>query len=262
MEDSCKNQSVETIKMVERAMDVLDLLHSNHTCLGVNEIAKQCGLNPSTAFRILKTLEKTGWVFQLSDTSYISGNKIDFVIEKDNLLLALSDVAGFVMCDFTEKYNQAMNLMVREGNQCIILQQSRTKSLLNYVPPLHSRIPLYASAGGKVLPSELPVSLAEQIISSIDMVPFTKYTLTDKEAFLQVLKQTASLGYAIDHKESCENSSCIAVPVRNCSGSIIAALSFSGFISIDDPAHLLKYLPALKEASEKISRSLYRAWNW
>ena len=81
-----QNNQVEIIKMVERALTVLDLLRTSKERLGVNEIAKRCDLSPSTAFRILKTLEVTGWVFQLSDDRYIPGEKISFVTEKSNML--------------------------------------------------------------------------------------------------------------------------------------------------------------------------------
>ncbi len=255
-------QNVETIKMVERALTVLDLLRSKNERLGVNEIAKTCGLNPSTAFRILKTLEKSGWVFQLNDGRYITGQKISFVTEKNNLYLALREVAQFVMQEYTEKYGQAMNLLVRQGVHCTILQQSRTKSLVDYVPPLYSNLPIYACAGGKILLSELPIYLAEQIVSSCDMKPLTSHTITDPEQFWQALRAAAKQGYAIDNKESAENGSCIGVPIRDHEGTIIAALSFSGFIGIEDTQELQKYLPALREASEKISHSLYQCWGW
>ena len=74
-----EKNKVETIKMVEHSLGVLDLLRTNKEPLGVNEIAKKCDLNPSTAFRILKTLEKCGWVFQLSDDRYVLGQKNGFV---------------------------------------------------------------------------------------------------------------------------------------------------------------------------------------
>ena len=63
-----------TIKMVENALSVLDILHDSDESLGVNEIAKKSGLSVSTTFRILKTLEKTRWAFQLSDDRYITGS--------------------------------------------------------------------------------------------------------------------------------------------------------------------------------------------
>ena len=51
--DAVKREKAETIKMVECAMGVLDLLRTGKTPLGVNTVAKKCALNPSTAFRIL-----------------------------------------------------------------------------------------------------------------------------------------------------------------------------------------------------------------
>jgi len=257
-----ETQNVETIKMVDQAFTVLDLLRTSREPLGVNEIAKQCGLNPSTTFRILKTMELSAWVFQLNDRRYISGQKLSFITEKNNLYLALREVSQYVMNEYTEKFGQPMNLVVREGLNCTILQQSRTKNLVDYIPPLYSNLPIYASSGGKILLSELPVNLADQVISACEMKPLTKNTITDPEQFWHALRTTAKQGYAIDNKESAENGSCIAVPVRDHEGTIIAALSFSGFIGIEDIQTLLDFLPALKEASEKISHSLFKAWSW
>ncbi len=253
-------QSTETIKMVERALNVLDTLRTRRTRLGVNEIAKLCDINPSTTFRILKTLETNGWVYQCNDDRYIIGQKISFVMEKNNLLLALKEISAFVMERYTAKFAQAMNLIVREGAHCYILQQSRTKSLVDYVPPLLTELPFYACSGGKVLLSELPIGLAEQIIGSCEMVPLTKYTITDPEVFWQELRSVAKNGYAFDSRESAENGSCIAVPVRDNEGNIIAALSFSGFVGVNNPDDLLTYLPALQEASAEISHQMYRCW--
>ncbi|MCC6188228.1 MAG: IclR family transcriptional regulator [Anaerolineales bacterium] len=258
--DELTGQGVETIKMVDRALTVLDMLRLTRKGLGVNQIAKQCGFSPSTTFRILKTLEFNGWVFQCSDGCYIAGEKLSFVVEKNNLYLALKEVAAFVMERYTTTHNQAMNLTVREGVRCYILQQSRTKNLVDYVPPLYSDLPYYASAGGKILLCELPSSLVEEIIRAREMHSLTQNTITDADLFRQELRTVAEQGYAIDNKESAENGSCIAVPVRDCEGNIIAALSFSGFVGIADRTELLRYIPALQEAATEISRSLYRCW--
>ncbi len=253
-------KSNDTIKMVDRALAVLDVLRVEKKRLGVNEIAKMCDMSPSTAFRILKTLEANGWVYQCGDDRYITGQKISFVMEKDNLYLALKEVASFVMEKTTATIGQAMNLIVREGPHCYILQQSRTKNLVDYIPPLYSDLPFYACAGGKILLSELPVSLVEQIIGSCDMVPLTPHTITNPDQFWQELRSVGKCGYAFDYKESADNGSCIAVPVRDCEGDIIAALSFSGFIGLDTTDKLLPYLPALQEAASEITKNLYRCW--
>jgi len=250
----------ETIKVVDRALTIVDKLRSEKKALGVNEIAKQCGFPPSSTFRILKTLEMQGWVFQLSDDTYITGEKLSFVLEKDNLYLALKDVAAFVMERYSKKHNKAMNLLVRQGAKSYILQQSRTDRLFDYIPPLYSELPFYASSGGKVLHSELPDCLLDEIIESNPMLQLTEHTITDPEEFRQELGTIVEQGYAIDYKESAENGSCIAVPVRDNNGNIIAALSFSGFIGVTDIDTLLQFVPILKEASQEISQNLYRCW--
>ncbi len=253
-------QSTETIKMVDRALKVLDALRFEREGIGVNAIAKKCDINPSTAFRILKTLESNSWVFQFNDGRYIGGEKLSFILGNDNLFLALKEVASIVMERYTAQFNQAMNLIVRDGTHCYIIQQSRTKNLVDYIPPLYSDLPFYASAGGKILLSELPINLADGIIHSCNMVPLTNHTITDVEKFWQELREVAKQGYAIDHKESADNGSCIAVSVRDSTGSTIAALSFSGFIGVKDKEDLLKYLPVLNEASGEISKSLFKSW--
>ena len=246
--------------MVDRALSVLDTLRIGSKRLGVNEIAKVCGISPSTAFRILKTLEVNGWVFQCGDGRYIAGQKLSFVIEKNNLFLALKEVSSFVMDRMTKEHGQAMNLIVRDGPHCYILQQSRTKNLVDYVPPLYSDLPFYACAGGKILLSELPISLVDELLMSCDMTPLTEHTITDAERFWQELRAVAKQGFAFDDKESAVNGSCIAVPVRDYEGNIIAALSFSGFVGVADKTDLLQYLPALRNAASEISQSLYRCW--
>lgn len=254
------SDKTETIKMVENAMGVLDLLRAAKAPSGVNAIAKQCGLSPSTAYRILKTLELTGWAYQLSNDTYIPGEKLSFITSKNNFYLALRDAAKAFMEECTGKYGMAMNLMVRNGANCEVLEQSLTKSIINYVPPIHSELPYYACGGGKVLLCELPEALIEQILSTHKLEALTPYTITDADEYRHVLAETAKNGYAVDFQESSINGSCIAVPVRNREGTIIASLSFSGLIGISDPNKLLKYVPVLKETSEKITASLFRCW--
>ncbi len=255
-------QPGETIQMVERAMTVLDALRASGGPIGVQEIARTCELNPSTAFRILKTLEKSQWVFQLGDGSYVLGQKLGFVTERQSLNLALREVAVFVMKDLTARVGPAMNLMVRDGTEGVIIQQSRTASLVDYIPPLMSRVPLYATAGGKVLLAELPSALEEQILSALDLKPLTSHTITDRAVLRSSLRAIAEQGYAFDNRETSENGFCISVPVRDHHGSTVAALSFSGLIGITEPEELLRYLPALREASAEISQGIFDNWTW
>ncbi len=247
----------EIIKMVDYALKVLDFLREGNKCLGVNEIAKEEGISPSTTHRILKTLLINGWVYQLSDSRYIAGEKLSFVLENNNLYLAMKDYANLVMTRMTEKTNRAMNLCVRENEKCYILQQSRTNGLVDVVPPLYTVLPYNASGGGKVLLSEQPEIFLREFLLTYPMKKYTAETITNPSDYLEELKAVRKQGYALDLRESNENLSCVAVPVRDDKGSIMAALSFSGFINAT-PEELISYVPALQEASRKITDGLFQ----
>lgn len=250
----------ETVRVLERALVLLDLLKASNRPMGINELAKLSDNGPSTVFRIIKTLEKTHWVRQLEDDKYILGEKLFFETEKSNFFLAMRDASYPILCRYTAQENQAMNLCVRREEKCVILQQSRTERLLDYVPPIGASMPAYASGNGKVLYSELPAPLLQDLLNLIDFQIFTSHTITTRQAFLQELKKVKEQGYAIDLDESLDNSCCIAVPIRNLSDDIIAAVSFSGFVGNFDEEYLRGYLPALRRASEEITRSLFQSY--
>lgn len=258
--NSNSNSYYQTIKMVETAMDVLDFIRTTSEPIGVNAVSKQFQLNPSTGFRILKTLEKKGWIYQMEDDRYICGEKLCFSTEKNNFFLALADVAKPIMDACTAKHGIAMNLMVRKGADCEIIQQSHTKSMVSYIPPLFTVIPYYICAAGKILLSELPTVQQDEILHTYKLEAYTPYTITSRVKMRKELKAAAKNGYAIDFQESSINGSCIAVPVRDKEKTIVASLSFSGLIGISAPEVLVQYIPALQEAAKKISANLYKSW--
>lgn len=248
----------ERIKAVENTIKILDLILAADQPLGVNEISRQSSISLTTAFRILKTLKGSGWIYQDKEDRYLVGHKISFVTEKNNFYMALKEVAHYTMARLSAKTSQAMNLSVRDNNKCYIIQQSRTKKIVDYVPPVGTQISIYASACGKVLLSELPDLLLGAIMDSVPIKPLTQYTVLDRAQILDLLAKCRRDGYALDARESMDHAYCIAVPVRFGNGEIIAALSFSGIIgdTIDD-GKIQTYFSLLKEGASEISENLY-----
>lgn len=248
----------ERIKAVENTIKILDLILAADQPLGVNEISRQSSISLTTAFRILKTLKCSGWVFQDKEDHYLIGHKISFVTEKNNFYIALKEVAYYTMTRLSEQTSQAMNLVVRDNNACYIIQQTRTRKIVDYVPPVGTQLPIYASACGKVLLSELPEPLIKDIMNSVDIQQLTQHTILDREQILEVLAKCRRDGYALDARESMEHAYCIAVPIRFGDGEIIAALSCSGIIgSTIDNEKIQYYFSLLKEAASEISEKLY-----
>lgn len=248
----------EKVKVLEKAITILDLIRESNRPLGVNEISRQCAVNLTTAFRILKTLKASGWVYQNENEKYIIGHKVSYVTERNNFYMALKEVAYYTMARLSLAASQAMNLIVRENDKCYILQQSRTEKIVDYVPPIGTVLPLYASAGGKVLLAALSGLIRDEVLSSIEYKPLTKYTITRRGALLEELDKCRAQGYAVDASESQDEGYCIAVPVYDKQGAVIAALSFSGMIGVVTQRETNYYLQLLKKASAEITENLFQ----
>jgi DNA-binding IclR family transcriptional regulator len=255
-------KELETIKVLERSLSILNKIVLEKRPLGVNDISKLCGLSTSTAFRILKTLLATGWVYQLSDDKYIIGQKFFVQTEKDNMYLALQDMAYPIMCRLSAQEHQVMNLCVRINEKVIILQQSRTGRLVDFVPPKGSNLPVHASGAGKVLLSELEQPLLDDILGMLEFEKFAAKTIVTRRLFLQELVKTKTIGYGSDLNESLEKASCIAVAIRNPKGHIIASLSFSGLMDVHEESQLVGFVPILRQASDEIAKKLFSSFEF
>ena len=259
MEENTVNimEEINNVKVLERALTILDLLRDETYPLGVNEIAKRCGISPATTFRLLKTLLNYGWVYQNTDEKYTLGYKITAVTEKKSFLLMLKEVSYLIMIKLSEAEHEAMNLVVRELDHCYILGQSRTEKIVDYVPPVGTVLPFHASACGKILLSELEEPLRSSLLDTIDFRRMTDKTITDRTVFLDELEKIRKQGYALDTHESQNEGFCIAVPIRSDDGEIIAALSFSGFIGYKSEIEVDYYVRLLKDAANKIREKLF-----
>lgn len=251
-------QANGNIKVLEKALTVLDAVKDAAQPTGVNEIAKICGLSAATTFRILKTFKNRGWVYQDENEKYTVGHKISFVTERNNFYTALKEIAYYTMSALTAKESQAMNLVVREEDKCRIIQQSRTMKIVDYTPPVGTILPFHASACGKVLLAYAPKIIRNEILDSLDYKKMTTSTITSRERLVEELGKITSQGFSVDAHESQDEGFCIAVPVFGNDGGVIAALSFSGFIGQRDVKEVDRYVGILKSASEEITKKLFR----
>jgi DNA-binding IclR family transcriptional regulator len=255
MEDTKRN----LIKVVQKAVQVMKILVDSPQPMGVNELGKLATLPPATVYRILRTLNNSGWIYQDKNDKYLNGPKI-FKIARKSSYTALKEIAYYPMKRYSLAERQALNLAVGIAGKCFILQQARTEKLIDYVPPVGAEMSLYGSACGKVLLAELPETELEAVLREIEFKKLTDHTITQKNVFLTELQTVRQNGYALDRHESFEQGNCIAVPVRNEAGQAIAALSFSGFIG-DFTAQEVEYYDALlKEAAREISQKYFNFW--
>ena len=245
------------IKVIDKMFKIIDVIEQEKQPIGVNDIARRSSLNAATTFRILRTLLEAGWIYQNQDEKYSAGYRLCSAFNLGKFYFLLKDVSYCVMRSLTDQEGEVLNLTVRKNEIGFLLQQSRTSKFADYVIQVDSSLPLYATSGGKILLSEMPEPLLDLLLGVVDFLPYTDKTLTNPDALKACLAQVRACGYATDIGESLQNTCCIGVPVRNPSGEIFAALSFSGLVNRLTHEKELYYVHLLEQAAQDISRHLF-----
>jgi IclR family transcriptional regulator, KDG regulon repressor len=218
-----------SVKAVIKTISILEgLAHRDQ--VGVTEIATATGMSKATAFRFLTTLEQLGYVQQDVDQGTYS------------LTLKLFEVAGIVRARRTklddvkpalhalaEATRETVHLATLESDHLVYLY--KIESTLSLKVSMRSEVgrsaPLYCTAVGKVMFASQPAERRNALIRSMDFHRFTPRTITDSDELQAELTRIAEAGYALDNEEHELGVRCIAAPIRNSEGTVIAALSVS-----------------------------------
>jgi len=94
------------------------------------------------------------------------------------------------------------------------------------------------------------------ILRRFGMAPRTGRTIVDPVAFRAELRRTRERGFALDDEEQEEGVRCLAVPVRDASGQVVASLSVSGPVTRLNDQHMDDVIPELVDCGEKLSSRL------
>ena len=243
-------------RLLVRAIMILESISLCQQPAGVHQIGKMTGIHPTTVFRIVRTLCKYGWLIQHPDSKYSIGMSIHSIGSQFNIFNDLKEVSFFTMQKLSDSIGQPVNLMVRQNNTSILIQQTHSKNVYNTLGAVGSRTPLYITACGKVLLSGLTDTLLELIIDSFDFHQYTPNTIGNRDELIKAIKNIRRTKFAIDDQEAMCGAFCVAVPISDELDEIIAAISVTSVINFQK--YQEEYIEALKKAAQKIKQDLIK----
>jgi len=217
------------VKSVSRALRIIEIVSSKKDGLGVTEIAKQMDINKSSVYRILSTLVQHGYIEQDEETErYKLGYKF---LEMSSKLLESIDLrseAKPYLRELENATNEVVHLVVYDQGEVIYIEKLEGTETLRMHSKVGKRAPMHCTAVGKAILAHLPMHVVLDILERKGMPKHTEHTIVDKETFLQELADVRKNGYALDLEENEYGIRCIAVPIFDHSGHVIAAVSVSG----------------------------------
>lgn len=186
-----------------KADKILDFLASADTPQPLHAIARATEMTNPTTLKILGTLELIGYVTK-NDTDKTYGLGSGLVRYANHYLanLDISKIAYPYVKELHDKLNETVHLSIREGDE--ILYVNKLESMRPIVVTT-SRIgyskPMYASAMGKAILSELPEAEVDDYLARVELKPFTPHTLVTADALKEELAEIRKNELAFDNSE-------------------------------------------------------------
>lgn len=212
---------------VERAMAVLRVLEDGPPTLPLTDLARRTGLSPSTTHRLLRALCDAGLLRQDPDSDrYGLGPHLVVLGERAAASLGLAG-ARQLLDDLARQSGESVNLGLRDGDEVLVLMGVASTQRLRFDQEAGTRVPIHASAMGKVLLAFDPAGEAA-LRALPHLGRLTEATITSRTALRAELDEVRRRGWALNDQEREPGVRTVAAPVLAGDGSARAAVAVQG----------------------------------
>lgn len=250
--------SETTSNAVERAFSILESVAESSSGLSNSDISRRLKVPKSSASYILRVMEKRGYLTRGDEGKYRLGLKIMSLSHQQSAHLDVREIAKPILEKFVEKSRMSeAHLAVLDNGRAVYVEKVEAEnSFIKMDIWVGHRLPVHTTAIGKILVAHLPESEVVKILDLRGMEKKTRRSITDPKKFLRELEKVREYGFALDNEENSLNVRCLAAPVFNANGELIAALGTSTTILQLDKSHLPKVVELVKEAAGKVSKQM------
>jgi IclR family transcriptional regulator, acetate operon repressor len=250
-----KESPAPRVQSLERALDILEVLSRSEREMGVTEIGPAVGLAHGTTHRLLSTLTQRGYASQVSETrKYTLGLRAMMLASSSKVWLG--SLARPFLEELMKVSQESSNLAMFDSNHVVYVEQVPAPRMVRMFTVPGNRVPPHSCGTGKILLAYQPEEVVDSVILQKGLPRFTPYTLTDVVELKRQLEKIRKEGYAVDSEEMEEGVRCLAAPVLDPDGKIVAAMSVSGPTGRLDQVRLEELIPHIKRIAAGFSHSL------
>ena len=245
------------IQSVDRALTLLEYIAAHpEKKLTLTELAEVMNLDKSSVFRILTTLSRHGLVRQEEGKKvYRPGFGIFGLASSLYDQMKLPVVISPFLREIAWKTRENAHLAVKSGKQAVFIDREQGSNRISTNTNIGDTEELYCTAVGKCLICDYSREDLETLFEGYTFERFTSRTITDLDALSAELAEVKNRGYAVDMEEFEPNVVCLASPIVNYQGKIIAAIGVSGPKDRGLP-DLDRNIGIVREAAEELNRLL------
>ena len=243
------------VQALVRALNILEALaEGGKSAYTLTQLSRQLHFPVSTVHRLIANLVRQGFVeeapkahrFRLTFKVLRMGlqvlDRLDFRVTARPLLQALS-----------HKTQETVRLAILQGTRAIFIERFDSPQPAGLDAPFGGVMPLHCTGVGKILLAYQGRAFLNQVARAPGLPRFTRRTITRSAPLRKELEKIREQGYALDQEEAVAGLRCVAGPVFDQTGRVVAAFSVTGPSSRLTPERLPEIASLVRATSREIS---------
>ena len=244
------------VQSLDRGLAVIRCFSSEHPSLTLSEVAERTGLTRAAARRVLLTLQELG---------YVGSSGRQFSLRPRVLALGYAYLSSFSVAqiaqphleDLAEELHESCSVSVLDGDDLVYVARASANRIMTIALTVGTRLPPYPTSMGRVLLAHLPESELDAHLSRTTRRRLTDHTVVDEQELRALLATVRSQGWAAVDQELEAGVRSIAVPIRDGSRKVVAAINASAHAARVPMRTLEKqFLPRLLDCARQIDSEL------
>jgi IclR family acetate operon transcriptional repressor len=245
------------IRSVAKAIRLLDMLGEGPGAFGVSELARMVDMDKSSVSRMLRTLERAGYVEQDPVTQrYTLGLALGVLGYKALRRMDLRGAARPLLERLAETTGECAHMAILADRRAFYIDQVAPERGIGVDAPIGTLAPLHCTALGKALLAFQPEAILEELIAGMKFEPYTRRTISSAEGLRSHLSQVRAQLVAFDDEEYSVGVRCIAAPVFRYDGAVSGAIGVSGPSPRITDARLSEWEALVRGAAAELSGRL------
>lgn len=243
-----------------KAFEIMEYMStSSNKPKKLQDIAAALNMNVSTTLRYITSMCTSGYAKQDKDTlQYSLTMKICGIANRVTENMELSEIVKPFLREVSSYFNESSCVSVSENMQVVYIAVNRNN---DYMIRTNQKVgkfsPMHCTGSGKLLLTEQDETYIDEMIQRYGLNKFTEHTITDKQELIKEIERVRNEKIAYDNEEIEMGAMCIAVPIYNYTGHIIAAMSVTGpKFRMEGKIKDKKNVEYLKKMADEISRLL------
>jgi IclR family transcriptional regulator, KDG regulon repressor len=243
----------------QKLLAVLQQFAREDADLGVTELSQLTGMDKTSIFRALKTLELYRFIEQDSTTrKYRLGFAVVELANAKLKQMPLALVAQPYLARLSRETGETVQMSVMDHLRVHYIGVVESSQPIRVGMAVGSYGPIYCTAAGKVFLANAPPADQEEVLSR-PLTKFTGRTVVDPKRLRKELLDVRTRGWSTDNEGFTKHLRVAAAPIRDVTGRVVAALAVGGPTIRVSRRRLDSFIPLLLETAAEISKELLPA---